>query len=341
MYISAVKGVKRMDGFDRKRINREELKTALGRHYGFPEYMEVSLLKYSENLTYLLKMDREKYVLRIYRPGYHDPDELYGEVLWQRRLKLDTGIFLAGVVPGKDGNLIQSLNMGEDFWNTAVFEFVPGKVLRNLTGDELYKYMEKIGEITAMLHEHVIHWKESSRLKRFSWNFEDLVGPTSRWGDYSEMKTLTDRQSRIYGAALKIIAERLEAYGKGPDRYGLIHSDLNINNILVDGDRIYVLDFDDCGFGWFLYDLSTSVLEYFGDTLNCCIKALLRGYRKHRLLTEEDEDELETFLVLRKIVRVGWIATHQDNDTVKKVDPDYYEDTAKLAAAYFEKYGRL
>lgn len=325
-----------MEGYNLSSISPEAVKETLPLVYDGFEDVKISLLKYSENLTYLLEKDR-KYVLRIYRPGYHDPEELYDEVLWQARLKEDTDIRLAAVICGKDRQLIQTVTIGGDSYHLALFEFVPGKALRNLSKDELYYYMEKIGEITAKLHNHVLRWKESSKLKRFTWNYEDLAGPDSRWGDYTEMKTLTEEESTCYAQALKIIEKRLINYGKGEDRYGLIHSDLNINNILVDGDDIYVLDFDDCGFGWFMYDISTSVLEYFDETLERCLDSLLTGYEKYRPLSKSDKEELETFIVLRKIVRVGWIATHMDNDTVKKVDPDYYRKTADLALEYCKK----
>ena len=156
-----------------------------------------------------------------------------------------------------------------------------------------------------------------------------------------EMKTLTDSQKKWYGEAVKIAEKRLQKYGKTRERYGLIHGDLNINNILVDGETLYVLDFDDCGFGWFLYDLSTAVLEYFGETMERSLETLLKGYQKYRRLSKEDLEEMETFVVLRKIVRVGWIATHLDNDTVKKVDPDYYRKTEEMAVNYCRKNGCL
>ncbi len=328
-----------MAGSDMKNLSMENLKEALLQLYDFSGEMDIYLLKYSENLTYALEVpgNGPQYVLRLYRPGYHDREELLGELLWLRQLSGDTQIKLAAVVPGNNGELIQTLYMDGCSLFGAVFEYVSGDILRNLTGQQLYKYMEKIGEITAVLHDHVIQWPGARHLKRFTWDFFDLTGPDARWGDYTRMMTLTPGQRSVYGHAVAVAQKRLEVYGKGPDRYGLIHSDLNINNILVNGDDIYVLDFDDCGFGWFLYDLSTSVLEYFDDVLHDCVEALLKGYERYRPLKKEDREELETFIVLRKIVRVGWIATHWDNDTVRGVKASYYVKTAALAAAYCEK----
>lgn len=324
---------------ERKQIKQEQIKAALSNQYPVSKECEIQLLKYSENLTYLIEDGQKRYVLRLYRPGYHKKEEQIGELLWIKQLKQDTQLKTADVIPGRDGELIQKIAVQDtgDQLDGALFEFLPGKNLSGMTGESLYHYMKEIGKITALLHNHAISWEKSGSIGRFTWNFEDLVGAKARWGDYSEMNALTPFQKKAYDNAVWMIKRRLERYGKGKDRYGLIHSDLNINNILVDGEELYVLDFDDCGYGWFLYDLATSVLEYFDEVQERCMKALLEGYGQYRKLSEKDLEELETFLVLRKIVRVGWIATHADNDTVKKVDPDYYEKTAQMAARYYEK----
>ncbi len=331
--------------FSAEIIKTEELKKQLMELYLPEGDFEPKLLKFSENLTYLLKgaSGQSDYVLRLNRPDYHKKDELLGELLWMEQLNKDTELKLAGIIPGLDGNLIQSIVFQTKGFECScvMFEFLPGHSLRNLTGEELLHYMQEIGSITAILHNHAVRWKESRTLKRFSWDFEDLIGRSSRWGDYSEMKLLTPYQKNSCKRALKVIKERLKRYGKDSGRYGLIHSDLNINNILAEGETVYILDFDDCGFGWFLYDLSTSVLEYFDGLLEQTVKAWLKGYGRYRILSREEEDEIETFIILRKIVRIGWIATHITNDTVKGVGTDYYEKTAVLAEQYCRKYGNL
>ena len=207
-----------------------------------------------------------------------------------------------------------------------------------MSTEELIPYQKQIGAITAKLHLHAMSWNADNTLPRFCWDIEDMFGETSRWGDWSKNSALTESQKEIFAKTVAIGCKRLEKYGKKSDRYGLIHSDLNINNILVDGDQVKILDFDDCGYGWFLFDLSTAVLEY--DTnLSEMTRAWLDGYQTVRPLSPEDLQEVDTFIVLRKIVRMGWIASHWDNDTVKRVTDCYYTETEKLARVYCERNG--
>ena len=48
------------------------------------------------------------------------------------------------------------------------------------------------------------------------------------------------------------IRHRLVAYGRGRDRFGLTHNDLRLANLLLDGERMFVIDFDDCGDSWYM-----------------------------------------------------------------------------------------
>src|SRR5260221_13336109 len=75
--------------------------------------------------------------------------------------------------------------------------------------------------------------------------------------------------------------QRLASYGRGEDRFGMIHADVRLANLLADGDDIQVIDFDDCGFGWFMFDLATAVsfMEHDPRVPELC-DAWVRGYRR-------------------------------------------------------------
>lgn len=330
-----------MEDFKFKRIDEELIKDKVINCYGFSNDIIVKLLKYSENLTYLIeKADGQKSVLRVFRPNYHNKEEMLSEIIWIHKLKEDTDIHTADVICGVNGEYICEFVLENVKYSCALFEFMKGENLKNLSDEELIEYMEMIGEIAAKLHNYSGTWKESTQLKRFRWDIEDMVGPNSRWGDFTNMKGLPKEWMSTYQNAVDIAKDKLEAYGRGSDRYGLVHADLNIYNVLADrcDDKkiLNILDFDDCGFSWYMYDLSISLLEYFGDRLKNCKKALLKGYTRYRKLTKEDLDALETCIILRKIVRIGWIAGHSDNDTVKGIRESYFEDIYIIAREYVE-----
>jgi len=48
---------------------------------------------------------------------------------------------------------------------------------------------------------------------------------------------------------------------RGGGRPGLIHADLHLGNALFWSDEVRVIDFDDCGFGYWLYDIAFALKQ--------------------------------------------------------------------------------
>ncbi len=330
-----------MNEFVFAKLDTDKLLQEIIRKYRFSSTMRLRLLKYSENLTYLLYDDTtgEKYVLRVFRPGYHEDCELEGELIWIHRITADTDVLTPCVYQDNENNFVSSVLIDGVSLHCALFAYVDGESLNSLTEEQKYSYLEKMGEMMAKLHLQAMNWKESRSIRRFRWDLEDLIGEHARWGQYTLMNGLPEAYMDTYRAAADLIWRRLEKFGRANDRYGLIHDDISINNVLLSNGELYLLDFDDCGWGWYLYDLPTAVLEDFGESMQKGLDAVLRGYERVRPLSAEEKQELMTFNVLKKIVRIGWIATRSDNDTVKKVKPDYFSQTAALAQQYIECYG--
>ncbi len=88
--------------------------------------------------------------------------------------------------------------------------------------------------------------------------------------------------------------------GTGRDVFGLIHGDLIFPNVLFHRGQARPIDFDDCGFGYFLYDMAILLdrIEMRPD-YRVLRAALLDGYRQVRPLTGEQEAYLDLFLLAR------------------------------------------
>ena len=88
--------------------------------------------------------------------------------------------------------------------------------------------------------------------------------------------------------------------GSAAEVFGLIHGDFSFENVLFFGGEARVIDFDDCGRGYFLYDIATLMdyLEWREDYARLRT-ALLDGYREERTLLREHEALLDLFLLVR------------------------------------------
>lgn len=169
----------------------------------------------------------------------------------------------------------------------------------------------RLGAITAQLHRHARAWRRPTGFARFTWDYETTLGPAARWGRWQDGLGIGREELDLLGRLDAALRHRLEAYGAGADRFGLVHADLRLANLLVAGERTSVIDFDDAGLSWFMYDWGTAVsfIEHL-PTVPAMQAAWVDGYRSVAPLAAEDEAELETFVLLRRLLLVAWVGSH-------------------------------
>lgn len=317
------------------------LKPIAEKLYALELPISIRLLKYSENITFLLtESNGRKTVLRLNRPGYHDEAELIGELLWMQEISRDTPLRLPKVFPGRNGALLQSFCIPgtEMHFSCCLFSFLEGKMLGDVRGAQALPLIHTLGATLAVLHEQSRTRDKRIPIRRFSWDLSDLLGEQARWGDWRSYHKLTSESRSLVEKALGILQSRIKAFGRSEDRYGLIHADLHRSNIIFNDGQAQIFDFDDCGYGWYLYDFGCSLVEY-SDELESMTDALVSGYETVRKLSTEEKNELDSFILLRRIVRLAWLESHADSDTAKNVETGYLRKTYYLIKNYIQRFG--
>jgi Ser/Thr protein kinase RdoA (MazF antagonist) len=118
----------------------------------------------------------------------------------------------------------------------------------------------------------------------------------------------------------------------GSDRYSLIHADLIPENLMLSGDTITLIDFDDSGFGWHLFELATTLFFLMGDDrFDEISKATLNGYRQHRELPDEHLEMLPVFFLVRGLTYLGWAHTRSEMEEAQSMTPFFVESVCELA----------
>jgi Ser/Thr protein kinase RdoA (MazF antagonist) len=311
--------------------------------YGVAPDAVLTLLNVSENATYAVDHPAtgERTVLRVHRHGYHDGPEIESELAWLDALREDTGVRTPRVLPTPDGR--RMLAMPEDGQpdprHVVHFEFLPG-VEPEETGESLPQSFELLGGITARMHEHALTWQRPAGFRRFAWDYDGAFGSVARWGRWQDGIAVGDAEREVLGRLDTALRSRLAWFGSEPHRYGLVHADLRLANLLEDGDQTYVIDFDDSGFSWFLYDFGTAV-SFFEDDPRVpeLTDAWVRGYRSVRELAAEDEAEIPTFVLMRRLLLVAWIGSHSGTDLARSMGADYTAASCDLAETYLSRFG--
>lgn len=296
------------------------------------------MINHSENVTYRVDDPQagRTTILRVHRPGYHSEAAIRSELCWLKALRNEAGLVTATTLPARDGALIQTLGANEPRY-AVMFSFLAGAEPSEAA---LLEPFERLGEVTARLHGHVKHWSPPQGFVRQTWDFDTMLGFRPIWGDWrAGMGMNAARQAQLQRLA-DAIERRLWRYGQGVDRFGLIHADLRLANLLLEGLTTKVIDFDDCGFGWYLYDLGAalSFIEHRPDVPEL-VEAWVRGYRQVAPLAAEDEAEIPTFILLRRLLLVAWIGSHTETDLAQSMGEAYTEGSCTLAEQYLARFG--
>lgn len=302
--------------------------------FGFSPGAEISLLSLSENATYRVDDTAagRTAVLRVHRTGYHPPGAVASELAWLQALRADEGLLTPAVYRSVDGREVVDVQIGPVTRQTVLFEWLPGT---EPPEDQLTEKFELLGEICARMHRHSRTWRRPAGFVRFSWDFDCCVGDTPRWGRWQDGIGVGKAELDILTRAAALMRERLARYGSGPDRFGLIHADVRLANLLVSGDDIQVIDFDDSGFGWFLFDLATAVsfIEHDPRVPALC-DSWVRGYRRVMPLPARDEAEIATFVLLRRLQLVAWVGSHRFADAALELGADFTLGCCEIAERY-------
>lgn len=182
--------------------------------------------------------------------------------------------------------------------------------------------MHKVAETIADTHQFT----------RQPWDAEGLVGENALWGDATGIRGLTNEQRDQLVQVRAVMLNMLEQLGASADVYGTIHADFTPENVLVHDGKLIVIDFDDFGDGWYLFDLATVLLWFLEHPqYETYRRALLVGYREHRELTAEHEALLQLFLVARGYTYLGWAATRPETDTAEFLANEITPLVLKLA----------
>jgi Ser/Thr protein kinase RdoA (MazF antagonist) len=293
-----------------------------------------TLCNVSENHTYRVENAGRAYALRIHRPSYRTAREIASELRWVDALREDGAVETPAAVPAADGERVVDLGSH----HVVLFEWLPG-VTPEPDGAELAAGFRTLGAVSARMHRHARAWRPPPGFARPRWDYEHTLGAHGHWGAWQEGLGMGREERALLERLDATIARRLAAYGQG-ERFGLVHADIRLANLLVDGGHVRVIDFDDSGFSWFMYDFATSV-SFMEDHPRVpeLRAAWVEGYRSVAPLGGRDEAELETFVLLRRLLLVAWIGSHHTFATeAAALGAGFTAGTCALAEAYLSTH---
>jgi Ser/Thr protein kinase RdoA (MazF antagonist) len=308
--------------------------------YDLPLDATVHLVSRSENETYKIEASSgSHWALRVQRPGYQSRNALASEIAWLVALRQDGVVATPVPIAGVNGEWIQVVRLqnAPEPRNVVLFAWEDG--CQPVIGMDLRPCFRSLGAITARMHAHSRAWQRPEGFERFTWDFEAALGESPRWGRWRDGLGMDAGRLNLFGRTADLIRERLARYGRSPDRFGLAHCDLRLANLLVHEGQVKVIDFDDCGFSWYMYDAATlmSFYEHLPGATDL-IEFWLEGYRTVRAVAKADEEEIPTFVMLRRLLLVAWVGSHVEADLARSLGVSYTDQTVDLCSDYLRRF---
>ena len=307
--------------------------------WDLPNGATARLINVSENATYLVEAINDfKAILRIHRENYHSHRAIECELIWLQALNAAKIVPTPEYYIGKNGSPIQQQHVKglPSPRYMVLFHFVEGKTPCETI--EMTDRFVELGAIAARCHNHVLTWQKPKNFDRLVWDVETVFGPTPTWGNW---RNAPEVDSKVLAQLEKVentIRKRLNIFGKPETRFNLIHADMRLANLLIDGERTRLIDFDDCGWGWFLYDFAAAISFIEDDPRIPSLKgAWVRGYRSVRAMAPEEEAEIDTFVMLRRMALLAWIGSHIEAPEPQKMAPGFAATTARLGREWMNK----
>ncbi|QCL97676.1 phosphotransferase enzyme family protein [Agrobacterium tumefaciens] len=303
-------------------------------HWGL-EGTETRLIKYRENAVFRVRLADGAYAaLRLHRPGYHRRDTILSELLFVAHL-VGEGARAPAPLPTLSGTLLAECGRDgvTDYASLVCWmEGAPlgesGRLLAHAP-DEAQALFHRLGATLAQLHDSADRFKGNDSFVRPAWDRDGLLGDAPLWGRFWDCEGLSpDSAAGLARLRARLFDHLAQAGTDGLD-YGLIHADGVRENVMVHGEEIGLIDFDDCGYGYRLFDLATVLLKNRIEPHYPALEAaLITGYRSCRSLSDAALALLPLFVVMRSLTYIGWAAARPE---MAHKTQKYADDALELA----------
>lgn len=300
-----------------------------------------TLLQYEDNAVYrLVSSTGAEFVLRISAADGHSAAAQFSEAQWLLALRRATDLLVPAPILNAEGAPVTAIEIPEVAGprHCVLFSWVPGEPP---TQEISPKVAARIGAFTARLHTHAEQFIPPAGFIRPRWDWQHVCGLASSAGFPNNNDAPTPVQRALLAAASTRLQTNLHALGTSPDQWGLIHADLHRDNILLQDEQVGVIDFDDCGWGYYLYDVAC-VLDSFRRRVvtdprayPTIREAYLAGYNQVRHLPDQLEAQLATFKALRDLVTLNFILASR-NAAVQEWGPARAEQIMEHMQGYME-----
>jgi Ser/Thr protein kinase RdoA (MazF antagonist) len=314
------------------------------------EVARLSFIQYGENIIYRVDLPTSatfqrgadpyhsnRYVLRIH--AVKDTEIIASELTWLAALNQEAGLPVPAPVKTPDGKLLTVI-VTAGVPNGRVVSLMHWLDGRRFSKGLRPKHLTALGQVVAQIHTFSAGWQPPVGFTRPHWNWDSQLGGSMfRHPMEQIVASIPLKYQQPFQYISQEAKQLMESIGKGPDAYGMIHADLYPENVLFKTGQAFPIDFEDCGYGHWMWDIAIALCTWaWGTDWERMRDAFWEGYSKVRTLPEEQWAQLDLFVATQFATMVLWSSALLMNDPKRVAEyVPWREDNGNKLLRFFNR----
>lgn len=287
---------------------------------------KIKCFHHGYNTTFKVGSGRADYAFRLAISTPRKIPEMRAEHEWLSQLA-KSSLAVPRLVENKMGETL-SISYSQDLKKripATLMKWEKGILFKKLGVQKRISYFQELGRAMALLHFEGRKFK-SSRTSQM----QELRGVF--WSRRNKLKWLSKTHPKLMTASVQSeLADYLESSKSIIEPYWNekslipVHADLHFGNLLAEGQKIKILDFDDCGLGYPALDLGVTLYYHSGErSFLRYVDQLLEGYSRRSPLPFKDPKDLRWMIIARGLLLLNAVLDMKTSSIQKNL-PQIFE----------------
>jgi len=312
------------------------------------EKAELKFLQYGENVIYRVDLPGEslqirkgtpyvpnRYLLRLH--AWDEPEYINSEMIWLSALANSAKLPVPMPLRTLDGDYLLNISdpdLGVSRWVTLLCWLDGRKRNKGLRPMQL----SALGRMVAKLHNFSSTWQPPEDFSRPKWDWAAQLGGSLFEVDRDE---LIETMPIQFQEPFRIISTKaknaMSSLGEGSNAFGLIHADLYPENVLYRNRQAYPIDFEDCGYSYWIWDIAVALCTWaWEEGWERMQDGFYEGYAAIRTLPEEQWGLLDLFIATQYATMLLWASAFLAHDPGRVAEyVPWRDDSGNRLLKYF------
>jgi len=237
---------------------------------------------------------------------------------WLAALNQEAGLPVPAPVKTQDGKLLVTI-LTKGIPQGRIVSLLRWLDGRRLSQGLCPEHLTALGRVVAQMHAFSAGWQPPAGFTRPAWNWDaQLGGSLFKCSRQELVASMPPQVQEPFETVSQEAKQVMESLGQAPDAYGLIHADLYPENVLFKTGDAYPIDFEDCGYGYWMWDIAVALCQWaWGADWERMRDAFREGYARVGCLPETQWAHLDLFVATQFATMVLWASAFLKEDPMR------------------------